>query len=99
MFSLKALHSEIQSIKTKLLTQGNTSSAILNRLETLSSDITMIKKENAVLKIEIDYLRNKISYQDAVPRNPSLDQFNIDIVHELRERNLKCRKIIIFNVK
>lgn len=56
MISLKAIHSEIRSVKSKLLIQENTSVAILDRLESLSSDIKLLKKENNELKSEIDFL-------------------------------------------
>lgn len=94
MSSLKSLHTEIQSIKSKLLIQENTSSVILNKLETLTSDILSLKNENIDLRKEIDILRNKSCNHTSIS-SPDLN--NLDIVQELNERESKCRNIIIFN--
>lgn len=98
MISLKAIHSEIRSVKSKLLIQENTSVAILDRLESLSSDIKLLKKENNELKSEIDFLQSKTCNHTVNPHILSSDQLNLDIVHELKEREQKFRNIIIFNV-
>lgn len=44
------MHNCIQSINSKLLTQENTSKAILTRMGTISADIISLKKENKNLR-------------------------------------------------
>lgn len=44
MNSLKSMHSDIQSIKSKLLTQENTTDAILSKIDNLASDLLSFKK-------------------------------------------------------
>lgn len=70
------------------------SSAILSKLESFSSDISLLKKENIDLKKEINILRN--SSCNLTPSS-SVENPNMDIVQELKERELKCRNNIIFN--
>lgn len=95
MSSLKSIHAEIQSVKSKLQIQENMSSVILGKLESLSSDISFLKKENIDLKKEIDTLRSRSCNHTVTS---VLDQPNLDIVQELKERESKCRNIIIFNI-
>lgn len=49
MTSLKSMHADIQSIKSKLLTQKNTPDEILARIEKLTEDINSLKNENAIV--------------------------------------------------
>jgi hypothetical protein len=95
MSSFKFIHSEIQSVKSKLLIQENTSSVILGKLESLASYISLLKKENIDLKKEIDILRSR-SCNHTVTLE--LDQPNLDIVQEIKERESTSRNIIIFNI-
>jgi hypothetical protein len=95
MSSFKSIHSEIQSVKLKLLIQKNMSSVILGKLESLSFDISLLKKKNFDLKKEIEILRSRCCNHTVTS---ALDQPNLDIVLELKERESKCRSIIIFNI-
>lgn len=47
MNTLKIMRNDIQLINSKLLTQENTSTAILYRMDNLSSKIISLKNENA----------------------------------------------------
>lgn len=55
--ALVGMRKDIQSINSKLLTQENTSTAILFRMDALSSEIVSLKKENEDLKKDIDILK------------------------------------------
>lgn len=74
MSSLKSIYSEIQSVKSKLLIQENTSTVILSKLESLAADISLLKKENIELKKVLDILRS-ISCNHSL--TSSFDQPNI----------------------
>lgn len=68
MNTLKFLRNDIQAINTKLFTQKNTSSAILAQMDTLSTEIIALKKENEILKKEVDNLKNNSN-------NPTVSKF------------------------
>lgn len=59
MDSLKIIRNDIQSINSKLLTQENTSTPILTRMETLSAEIISLKNENVESTKNIENLKTK----------------------------------------
>jgi hypothetical protein len=56
--TLKIMRNDIQSINTKLLIQVKISIAILPRLDSLSVEISSLKKENEEIKKEIDNIKS-----------------------------------------
>lgn len=97
MNTLKIMRNDIQAINTKLLTQENTSSAILARMDTLTSEIFTLKKENDDLKKDIVNLKNN-SCNSSQSTNSIYDISSIDLVDEIQERDKKSCNIIIFNI-
>lgn len=94
--ALVGMQNDIQSINTKLLTQENTATAILSRMNALSSEIVSLKKENEVLKKDIDTLMNS---QNNIKSDYAPIEFSgVDIIHENHERDSKSRNIILFNI-
>jgi protein gp37 len=57
MNTIKIMRNDTQSINSKLLTQENTSIAILNRMDSLSAEIILLKNENVELKRDIEKLK------------------------------------------
>lgn len=97
MNTLKIMRNDIQSINSKLLTQENTSTAILNRMDTLSAEIISLKNENAELKRDIEKL--KTNSIDHTCSSNTVNNFpGFDLVKELQERETKSRNILLFNV-
>lgn len=88
-----------QSVKSKLQIQENTSTDIIEKLESFFSDIILLKKENNELITKIDFLWSKLEINRTANSYTSFNQFNLDIVQELKECESKCYDIIIFNVK
>lgn len=95
--TLTFLRNDIQAINTKLLTQENTSSAILARMDTLSTEIIALKKENEVLKKDIDNLENN-SNNPTQSLNSICDISGLDLVDEIQARENKSCNIMIFNM-
>ncbi|KAL4153587.1 hypothetical protein QTP88_001420 [Uroleucon formosanum] len=97
MNTLKIMRNEIQSINSKLLTQENTSTAILNRMDTLSTEIISLKNENAELKRDIEKLKTN-SLEHTCSSNTANSFPGFDFVKEIQEREIKSRNILLFNV-
>ncbi|KAL4104729.1 hypothetical protein QTP88_020011, partial [Uroleucon formosanum] len=97
MNTLKIMRNEIQSINSKLLTQENTSTAILNRMDTLSTEIISLKNENAELKRDIEKLKTN-SLEHTCSSNTANSIPGFDFVKEIQEREIKSRNILLFNV-
>ncbi|KAF0707033.1 Uncharacterized protein FWK35_00038285, partial [Aphis craccivora] len=97
MNTLKIMRNEIQSINSKLLTQENTSTAILNRMDTLSTEIISLKNENAKLKRDIEKLKTN-SLEHTCSSNTANNIPGFDFVKEIHEREIKSRNILLFNV-
>lgn len=95
--ALIGMRKDIQSINTKLLTQENTSTSILSRLDDLSSEIVFLKKENEDLKKDIDSLKKSKNFitSDYAPNDFS----GVDIIREIHERDSKSRNIMLFNIE
>lgn len=79
------------------MTQENTSTAILTRIDTLSVEIVPLKKENEDLKKDIDNLRKSSKNNNHTVITPN-DMSGVDLVREIHERDAKSRNIIIFNI-
>lgn len=97
MNTLKIMRNDIQSINSKLLTQENTSTAILNRIDTLSVEIISLKNENAELKRDIEKLKTN-SLAHTFSSNTANNIPGFDFVKEIQEREIKSRNILLFNV-
>lgn len=97
MNTLKIMRNDIQSINSKLLTQENTSTAILNRIDTLSVEIISLKNENAELKRDIEKLKTD-SLAHTCSSNTANNIPGFDFVKEIQEREIKSRNILLFNV-
>jgi len=94
MNTLKIVRNDIQSINTKLLTQENTSTAILNRMDTLSTEIISFKYENAELKRDIEKLKTN-SLVHSCSSNTANNIPEFDFVKEIQERENKSRNILL----
>jgi cell division protein FtsB len=97
MNTLKIMRNDIQSINTKMLTQENTSTAILTRMDSLSAEIASLKKENEELKKDVDNLKKNSVDSNSLP-NVANDICGLDLVKEIQEREIKSRNILLFNV-
>jgi len=97
MNTLKIVRNDIHSINAKLLTQENTSSAILARMDTLTAEIIALKKENENLKKDVADLKNN-SRNSLQSLNSINDIPSIDLVDEIQEREMKSRNLLIFNI-
>lgn len=97
MNTLKIMRNDIQSINSKLLTQENTSIAILARMDSLSTELASLKKENEELKKEIDNIKSSSvdPFRSPVVGN---DISSIDVFKEIQDRENKSRNIILFNI-
>jgi len=97
MNTLKIMRYDIQSINSQLLTQENTSTAILNRMNTLSTEIISLKNENTELKRDIGKLKTN-SLVHTCSSNTANNIPGFDFIKEIQERENKSRNILLFNV-
>jgi len=97
MNTLKIMRNDIQSINTKFLTQENTSAAILNRMDTLSTEIISLNNENSELKRDIEKLKTN-SLDHTCSSNTANYIPGFDLVKKIQERETNSRNILLFNV-